>query len=76
MKKISAAVSSLPGKVAAGATALVASGAAFAAGGAGSPGAAIAGELGDGKGDVMLVVAACAVILGAIILWSYVRKVR
>lgn len=76
MKKISTAVSSLPGKVAAGATALVASGAALASGGSGSPGAAIAGELSGGKGDVMLVVAACAVILGAIILWGYVKKAR
>lgn len=74
MKKISAAVSSLPGKVAAGATAMVASGAALASGGAGSPGAAIAGELSGGKTDVMLVIAACSLILGAIILWRYVKK--
>lgn len=63
-------------KVATGATALMASGAAFASGGAGSPGAAIAGELSTGKSDVMLVVAAAAVILGAIILWGYVKKAR
>ena len=74
MKNVTAVVSSLPGKVAAGTASLVASGAALASGG-GSPGAAIAGELGTGKADVMLVVAACALILGAIILWRYVRKV-
>ncbi len=62
------------GKVAAGASALMASGVAFASGA--SPGAAIAGELSGGKADVMLVVAAAAVILGAIILWGYVKKAR
>ena len=61
------------GKVAAGASALMASGAAFASG---SPGAAIADELQGGKADVMLVVAAAAIILGAIILWGYVKKAR
>ena len=64
------------GKIATGGTALMASGAAFASGGSGSPGAAIAGELSGGKADVMLVVAAAAVILGAIILWGYVKKAR
>ena len=68
--------SSAGGKIAAGGTALAASGAAFASGGSGSPGAAIAGELSGGKADVMLVVAAAAVILGAIILWGYVKKAR
>lgn len=66
-------VSATAGKVVAGGSALLASGAAFASGG-GSPGSAIAGELSTGKADVMLVVAACAVILGAIILWRYVKK--
>lgn len=61
-------------KVAAGASTLMASGAAFASGA--SPGSAIAGELSGGKADVMLVVAAAAVILGAIILWGYVKKAR
>ncbi len=69
-------VKGLGAKVATGTTALVASGAAFASGGATSPGAAIAGELSTGKSDVMLVVAAAAVILGAIILWGYVKKAR
>lgn len=63
------------GKVAAGASALMASGAAFASGG-GSPGSAIAGELASGKSDVLLVVGAVAIILGAIILWGYVKKAR
>ncbi|MDH0071438.1 hypothetical protein N5D13_00345 [Stenotrophomonas maltophilia] len=67
---------SVPAKVSAGVAALMASGAALASGGSGSPGAAIAGELSGGKADVMLVVAAAAVILGAIILWGYVKKAR
>ncbi len=67
--------STTAGKVGAGASALMASGAAFASGSS-SPGAAIAGELSGGKSDVMLVVAAAAVILGAIILWGYVKKAR
>jgi len=67
---------SVPAKVSAGVATLMASGAALASGGSGSPGAAIAGELSGGKADVMLVVAAAAVILGAIILWGYVKKAR
>lgn len=63
------------GKVAAGASALMASGAAFASGG-GSPGSAIQAELGSGKADVMLVIGAVAVILGALILWGYVKRAR
>lgn len=65
--------SSTTAKVSAGASTLVASGAALAAG-TGSPGAAVAGELASGKGDVMLVIGACAIIVGAIILWSYVKR--
>jgi len=74
-KKVAAIVSSAPAKAAAAVGSLVASGAALASGGGASPGSAIAGELGTGKADVMLVVGACALILGAIILWRYVRKV-
>ena len=61
-------------KVAAGATALVASGGAMAS--SGSPGAAIAAELAGGKADVLLVITAVAVILGAIILWGYIKRAR
>lgn len=68
--------SSTTGKIGTGVATLMASGAALASGGSGSPGAAIAGELSGGKADVMLVVAAAAVILGAIILWGYVKKAR
>lgn len=62
-------------KVSAGATALMASGAALASGG-GSPGSAIAGELSSGKSEVNLVIAAVAVILGVIILWGYIKRAR
>ena len=40
------------------------------------PGSAIAGELGTGKADVMLVIGAVAIILGALILWAYVKRAR
>ena len=63
-------------KIAAGGTALVASGAAMASGGGGSPGSAIAAELAGGKADVLLVITAVAVILGAIILWGYIKRAR
>lgn len=61
------------GKVTAGASALMASGAAFASGA--SPGSAISSEMSSGKAEVMLVIGAAAVIIGAIILWRYVKKV-
>lgn len=41
-----------------------------------SPGSAIASELSGGKSDVMLVVAAAAVIIGVLVLWSYVKRAR
>ncbi|WP_296252368.1 hypothetical protein [uncultured Stenotrophomonas sp.] len=62
------------GKVAAGASALMASGAAFASGA--SPGSAISTEMAGGKVEVMLVIGAAAIIIGSIILWGYVKKVR
>jgi len=62
-------------KLTAGASSLVASGAALASGG-GSPGASIAGELAGGKADVMLIIGAVAIILGALIVWGYVKKAR
>lgn len=54
------------------ATAMVASGAALAGGS--SPGAAIAGELAGGSADMGLVYAACAVLIGGLLLWFYVRR--
>ena len=63
-------------KVATGVSTLGASALAFAGGGGGSPGSAIAGELGTGKADVMLVIGAVAIILGALILWAYVKRAR
>jgi hypothetical protein len=73
--KLRALARSIPAKITAGGTALVASAAAMASGGGDSPGAAMAGELASGKTDVGLVVAAVAVILGFIILWRYTKKV-
>ena len=67
---------STAGKLCAGASALMASGAAFASGGGASPGSAIAGELASGKSEVNLVIAAVAVILGVIILWGYIKRAR
>lgn len=63
-------------KVGTGITTMGASALALASGGTGSPGAAIAGELATGKDDVMLVIAAVAIILGALILWAYVKRAR
>lgn len=57
-------------KVAAGATALVASGAALAQG----QGAAIAGELAGGKSEMGLVFAAVAVLIGALLVWAYIKR--
>lgn len=68
-------VSSTAGKVTAGASTLVASGAAFASG-SGSPGAAIAGELSGGKTDMGLVIAACAILIGVAIVWAYIKRVK
>lgn len=65
---------SVGAKVAGGAGALVASAGAMAQ--ESSPGAAIAGELAGGKTEVMLVVAAVAVILGVLILWAYIKRAR
>lgn len=61
-------------KVASGAGALVASAGAMAQ--ATSPGAAISGELAGGKTEVMLVIAAVAVILGVLILWAYIKRAK
>ena len=66
---------SVGAKVSTGAASLVASGAAFAGGG-GTPGSAIAGELSGGKADVMLVIAAAAVIIGVLVLWSYIKRAK
>lgn len=62
-------------KVGTGLSVVAASGMAAAQSGS-SPGAAIAGELAGGKADVMLVVAAAAIILGALIVWGYVKRAR
>lgn len=65
---------SVGAKVAGGAGALVASAGAMAQ--STSPGAAISGELAAGKTEVMLVIAAVAVILGVLILWAYIKRAR
>lgn len=41
-----------------------------------SPGAAIAGELASGKSDQMLIIAAVAIMLGVLVVWSYVKRAR
>ncbi|WP_416640636.1 hypothetical protein [Xanthomonas arboricola] len=67
--------SSTAAKVSAGATSLVASGAALASG-SGSPGASIAGELSGGKTDMGLVITACAILIGVVIVWAYIKRVK
>lgn len=61
-------------KIGTGIASVMASGVAFASGGSGSPGSAIAGELAGGKAEIGLVVAACAVLIGLILLWAYTRR--
>ncbi len=68
-------VKGLPAKFGAGATALMASGVALAGGG-GSPGSAIAGELSTGKSEIMLIIGAVAILLAVLIVWSYVKRAK
>lgn len=76
-KSLHKAFRSTAAKVSAGVSTMGASALALAGGGGGgSPGSAIAGELGTGKADVMLVIGAVAIILGALILWAYVKRAR
>lgn len=68
------AVKSAYGKVAAGGSALLASGLALAT--PTTPGAAIAAELSGGQADLMLVIGGAAVLIGILILWAYVKRAR
>lgn len=61
-------------KVGAGATGALVSGLAMAQ--TSSPGAAIAGELSGGKSEVMLVVSAVAIIVGLLVLWTYIKRAK
>lgn len=61
-------------KIATGIATVMASGAALASGGSGSPGAAIAGELAGGKADIGLVIGACAILVGLVLVWAYVKR--
>lgn len=58
------------GKVAAGVTGLTASGFAMAQ----DQGAAIAAELSGGKSEMGLVFAAVAILIGALLVWSYIKR--
>jgi len=58
-------------KIAAGASGLMASGLALAQD---SQGAAIAGELAGGKSEMGLVFAAVAVLIGALLVWAYIKR--
>lgn len=64
---------SIATKVGTAATGLMASGMALASG-SGSPGAAIAGEVAGGKGDMGLVIAACAILVGILVVWAYTKR--
>ncbi|MCF5092030.1 hypothetical protein D3C81_472670 [compost metagenome] len=61
-------------KIGTGIAGLTTSALVFASGGSTSPGAAIAGELAGGKAELGVVIAACAVLIGLILLWAYTRK--
>ena len=73
MKDLRRIGASTSAKLSAGFATLMASGAALASG-ASSPGAAIATEVGGGKGDMNLVIAAIAILLGVLVVWAYVRR--
>lgn len=60
------------GKIAAGSTAMVASGMALAGGS--TPGSAIAGELSGGAADMGLIFAAVAILIGLLLLWAYTKR--
>lgn len=74
MNRLKNALRSTAARVGAAGTALVASGAAMAQ--ATTPGGAISAELASGKSEVMLVIAAAAVIIGVLVLWTYVKRAR
>ena len=59
------------GKIGTGAVMLAAAPLSFAAS---TPGAAIASELSGGEADMGLVFAACAVLIGVLLVWAYVRR--
>lgn len=71
--KIRSATRSNAGRFAAATTAMVAPFAAFAGGGS-TPGAVIAGELAGGGADMGLIFAACAVLIGLLLLWAYSKR--
>lgn len=60
-------------KIGAGVSGVMASGLALASG-SGSPGSAIAGEVTGGKADMLLVIGACAILLGVLIVWGYTKR--
>lgn len=68
------AVKSAYGKVAGVGAGVLASGLALAT--PTTPGGAIAAELSSGESDLMLVIAAAAVLIGILLLWSYVKRAR
>lgn len=68
------AMKSAYGKVAAGASAALASGLALAT--PSTPGGAISAELAGGRADLMLVIGAAALLIGILILWAYVKRAR
>lgn len=66
---------SFAAKVGAVAAGGLASGLAFAGGG-GTPGSIIAGTLSGGTTDLNLVFAAVGLLIGALIVWAYIKRAR
>lgn len=64
---------STAGKVATGATALVATGSAFAGGG---PAEAITAEITNGKSSVSGILVVLAGVLGLFLLWSMIKRAK
>ncbi|AWT14800.1 hypothetical protein [Stenotrophomonas maltophilia] len=77
MNKIAANVldftRSIAGKVATGATAMIASGAALASGG---PAEAITAEITNGKSSVSGILVVLAGVLGLFLLWSMIKRAK
>lgn len=73
-EKVVSAFKSGVGKVAVGSTAMVGvAGSALAQTG---PGDAIATELASGNTQIMVVIGAVAILLGILIVWSYIKRAR
>ena len=71
--KLRQSLRSNAGRLAAVTTAMTVAPFAFAGGG-GTPGAAISGQLAGGAADMGLIFAAVAILIGLLLLWAYTKR--